>query len=179
MSDHRRILGLDPSLGKGLGCVIIQSDAVEVFTLGVIKSMSMDERIVDLAKTVGRLIRRNEIDAVGIEGQFAPLGGKAKEGETKQMANKRRQNTARSADRLANLAGGIKVVCDLEGVTCVEIAPATGKKALTGNGRATPLEMDTEARKLYPNLISLTDDQAHALGVALATQAKLEDGRDE
>lgn len=174
-----RIIGVDPGMQKGCGicdCDFAE-DRARVQTFVAPRSVQGDDALLaawyaeTIATWAGPVLTPHRLlppaDAVAIEGQFAPIA-KAKDPKRR----KAQMGIARAATRLSKLVGGIMAILASQGIRVIEIAPATGKHALTGDGKASPGEMDTWARRLYA-FPKLTDDEAHACGIALAGQRVL------
>lgn len=80
-----------------------------------------------------------------------------------------------SAQRIAEVVGIMKYLCETSHIPIVVIAPSAGKKALTGKGRATKEEMIHAARALgYP---VQTEHEADAVGL-MVTYARQRKDRD-
>lgn len=79
-------------------------------------------------------------------------------------------NSIASTRKTQGLAGVLEMVCYRRNVEVREVAPASVKKALTGNGRAKKPEMVAAARAY--GLPIKFHDEADALGVWLAAVRK-------
>lgn len=66
---------------------------------------------------------------------------------------------------------------NLHGTRIVEVSPAASKKALTGNGKASKMDMLAAARVKYPHLEVANHDEADALAHGLVALRILGRGR--
>jgi Holliday junction resolvasome RuvABC endonuclease subunit len=173
-----RVAGIDPSLARGCAVAILdfEQDIVHVETTPRLPKAATDDHLAvrEAALIIG-ILQRWDVEVVGVEDQFAPLasGGSRKE-------RKAQQGRAQSMVRLSNFSGALRALLLQAGLTPVKIAPATGKKALTGNGRAGDSEMHRAALDLYGERGlsgKASIDECHALGIGIAAEEKIGEAR--
>lgn len=169
-----RVAGIDPSLARGcaVGVIDFAQDRVHVETTPKLpKAESDDHLAVREAGRIVEILQRWDVEVVGVEDQFAPLGAGKTPKERKQ-----KQGMAQSMVRLSNFSGALRALLLQAGIQPVKIAPATGKKALTGSGKADAGEMHRAALDLYGERGlngACSIDECHAIGVGIAAEQKV------
>lgn len=168
-------LGIDPAAGfKPNALAAYAPDTDELFLLDIAQPTPTTSNAA--WPTLGSVILglRNRypgaVLVLGIETQFtyqdsAPQGSPAEVKRWKAM----RANQAGQAHVLSAIAGGYCVIAAQYGVPVVRINQARGKFAIAEHGNATPWDVETAVRHNY-GVALVSNDQAHALGVALAVQ---------
>jgi crossover junction endodeoxyribonuclease RuvC len=150
-------LGIDPGLSL-TGYAAIRADsvglgAVEVIEAGVFrldKKQSISKRLAELERDLTALIARTGPGCICVESLFAHFGH------------------PRTAIIMAHARGVILLTAAKHRLPLVEVPPATVKKAVTGNGRATKAQMQYAVATVL-GLTSLPKpaDVADAIAVAL------------
>lgn len=202
-----RVAGIDPSLARGcaVGVIDFVKDVtvVKTFPTPKPKPESDDYLVVLQAAEIIGYLEMLGVEVVGVEDQFAPLGGGKSEkleeflkryGATEipehsasdvrvSVSTKRERNEqkgmAQAMARLSQFSGALRALLLSAGLEPVKIAPATGKKAITGSGRASQDEVHRAALELYGERGlegKCSIDEAHALGVGLAAEQKVRTG---
>ena len=146
-----RVLGLDPGTERtGFGCVESDGDALHWVASGVLRLGRGDlaGRLAQLHTHLLELFAAHRPDACAIEGIF-------------------HQHHARSALLLGHARGICLLAAAEREVPVTEYAPATVKRAVTGNGAADKQVVEAMvARLLGPRDIA-TYDESDAIAVAL------------
>lgn len=150
-------LGIDPGLSL-TGYAAIRADslglgAVEVIEAGVFrldKKQTISKRLAELERDLTDLIKRTEPGCICVESLFAHFGH------------------PRTAIIMAHARGVILLTAAKFRLPLVEVPPATVKKAVTGNGRATKAQMQyAVATVLGLSSLPKPVDVADAIAVAL------------
>lgn len=134
------ILGLDPGTATtGYGILNI-NDSVdfEVYDCGLIetdKDLSPAIRLVQIHDAICRLIEKHQPDIMVIEKVFF-------------------SNNAKTAIRVGQAQGVMLFCAAKHKLECMEYAPGTIKKAISGNGRSNKKEMQAALQKLFGSVIS-------------------------
>ena len=149
-----RVLGIDPGLERiGYGVLEANGRALAVLEAGVVRSRPSDPmavRLMEIAREIGDIIGQFTPDAIAIEELYSHY---------------KHPKTA----IIMGHARGILILKAAEaGVPVVSYAATRIKKSLTGNGRASKLQM----QKMIGSALSLVEtpespDAADALAVAL------------
>lgn len=154
------ILGIDPgSRLAGFACLQIANPkkapitGYRVLDAGVIKlapELDFAQKLYQLSKNVGELIRTLEVDVLAIEKAFTYL------------------NPA-SGLKIGEVRGAILAQAASQSLTICEYTPKRVKKLTTGNGNATKLEVANAVKNLLK--IKLNDapfDVTDAIAIALS-----------
>jgi len=153
-----RILGVDPgSLRTGWGLVVGSGSRPRLLDCGVIRLRGGEDlarRLARLQEALADLVGRLQPTSAAVE---SPFHGK----------------NVRSVLHLAHARGAILATLAAAGVDVVEYAPATVKKAVTGNGAAPKEQVRGMVHRLLgveadPGPCDLTDALALALCHAAA-----------
>lgn len=123
-----RIMGIDPGLLRtGYACVEMdRNGATRIVEAGILKlsaRKSVAERLCDLDADLAALIKELHPDRVAVEQVFA------------------HSKHVRTAIIMAHARGVILLAIARAGLPLRELAPASIKSALTGNGQATKRQM--------------------------------------
>lgn len=145
------ILGIDPGLNNtGWGIISLESgtDNIHLNDYGVVKIKTKD-RLKDIYDGVEKLIKKYKIKEMGVESMFFA-------------------KNAKSALKVSEAIGVIKVCGMNNGVEVHEYTPLQIKMALTGYGRAEKEQVETMVR----SCLNLKDEikpshAADAVAVAL------------
>ena len=150
------ILGLDPGTTKAAptGWALVDTSADRVLRYGLLKPNG-GEHLAELACQFQHLIRNPtgdpfawRFDYIAIESPF--VGCNAKTGLV-----------------LARLVGAYEAVAAIHGIAVKEVTPSAAKSALTGNGKATKVEVQRAVQLRYD--IVVPSHCADAIAVALAS----------
>lgn len=148
-----RILGLDPGLtATGFG-IVVNNQCLEC---GIIRSNSkkmLAERIYHIIQTLRKKIRQYQPTTCVIETLFF------------------RKESARSVIYSAHLRGAIFFLCHQEKIPVIEVTPATVKKSLTGNGRASKQQINYMVKKIFNIKDKINEHASDALAIAYTFQA--------
>jgi len=153
-----RILGIDPGTRVcGYGVIEVDGPDVRALDFGVVRPRdpALPARLAAIHRGLATIIERFEPDVAVIEGAFF---GK----------------NARSALKIGEGRGVALLVAAQGSIEVVEYAPASVKKAVTGNGRAQKAQVQQMVRILL-NLKELPEpeDAADALAIALCHHHRL------
>jgi crossover junction endodeoxyribonuclease RuvC len=128
------VLGVDPgTAATGFGVVARAADgAVSLVECGVVRTdpaAPLPERLADIHRGLLDVIRRNDPDALAVEGVFYA-------------------KNARTAVVLGHARGAVLLAAALNGVPVAEYPPAEVKSAVVGVGRATKEQVGLMVQKL-------------------------------
>lgn len=146
-----RVLGLDPGTERtGFGCVESHDDVPHFVASGVLRLGRGDlaGRLVQLHAALLELFEMHRPDACAIEGIF-------------------HQHHARSALLLGHARGVCLLAAAERDVAVAEYAPATVKRAVTGNGAADKQQVEAMVSRLLGHRDVETHDESDAIAVAL------------
>lgn len=137
----------------GYGVIEVGGGKDRCLTYGSIKTPAnkpLGERLLSLYRQLTEVIERYEIGSAGIERLFFSVN-------------------AKTAMDVAEARGVIRLCLEQNGIRYLELGPGEIKSAVSGNGRASKMEM----QKMVKMLLGLKetpqpDDAADALAVALA-----------
>ncbi len=146
-----RVMGLD--LGSAKGGMVILSPGGQFGHIVHWKRLSRLS-LAGLRAVVSHAVETFEVGLIAIERPF--IGGHAR--VTKSQHER---------------AGVVETICQERGLRFVTYAPATVKKAMTGNGRATKEQMQ---RAAYQVLMFAAPDEHTADAAALAAVALSREG---
>ena len=159
-----RILGIDPGSRRcGYGVIErVGAGRVRYVECGIVEARATDSlasRLAEIGEGLAEVIAELRPQAVAVEGVFH---GK----------------NARSALQLGHARGVALLVCGQSSLAVNEYAPATGKRAVAGSGRASKDQVLRMVRMLCALEQSPRLDASDALAVAIchAFQAKLRVG---
>lgn len=152
-----KILALDiaTKTGWAVGCAEGQSG---VWDLGAKKKESRDIRLMNLRVCLSDLDHKHgPFDLIAFEALY--------------------MQHFHTAITLAELRGMVKYWAVLNGLRILDppVAPATIKKHATGRGNATKMQVQLAARKRWPHLKIVSDDQSDALMLWDYTRSKIEE----
>lgn len=149
-----RILGIDPGLAT-VGVGIIESTSpsdlrcIEWMTITTPAGLPLSDRLVEIAKDVGELLADVKPDRVVIEKLFFATN-------------------ERTAIDVAQARGVIVCGVAQAGIPIIEPTPLQMKLAITGDGQADKLQVQTMLLHLLKlKEIPKPDDAADALGLAI------------
>lgn len=152
------VVGFDPGTRLcGWAVARIQAGHVQITDSGCFLALpkwDLDKRLRHMHDSSVELLERYKPKLVAIEGGFVKV--------------RREQATM----ALGEVRGAIKAAAWKFNAETEELAPATGKKALTGSGKAQKDDMVRWA-KLRFGLTVTEEDQADAVGIALASAERL------
>lgn len=148
------IVGIDPGLFiTGYG--ILESDGVDVRVLeaGIIttkKKDLLDKRLVEIYKELGAILKQYQPDYIAVEELYSHYAH------------------PKTAIIMAHARGVVFLQASLSGTPVVSYASTKIKKSLTGNGRASKMQM----QRMMKSTLNLKDDiespdTADALAAAL------------
>lgn len=152
-----RVLGIDPGLRlTGFGCVEGDGVRPRLVDAGVIRLVrgaavpGVPERLVELERDLIELLERTRPDVVAVERLFAHATFPA------------------TGIVMGHARGVILLRAASAGVPIVEVEPAAVKKAMTGHGRATKMQMQLAVQGLL-GLAELPRpaDIADAIGIGV------------
>jgi crossover junction endodeoxyribonuclease RuvC len=141
-----KLLALDIS-STNIGYVVWTGDMVDLAGTIVLKSPILMRRLIAAQPQIEALIEQVQPDAVAYEGPA-------------------HRTSALSMVAQQRMVGVALLSAGLRRIEAIEIAPASAKKALTGNGHAKKEQMMFHAGQLVG--VQIDEHQADALGVALA-----------
>lgn len=148
-----KVLGIDPSL-RGSGFAVLE--AVDARTVNYVTSLtlkltarrSFTECLGEIFSTTRRLLEEHEIRAVAVE-------------QTVYVQN------FRTAHILGSARGACLAAVALQGLPVSEFAPLRIKKAVTGLGQATKMQVSRMAAQLLHLPKALPPDESDAAAAAL------------
>jgi len=163
-----RILGIDPGLRiTGYGC--IEGDVVrpKIVEAGIFRLVTgspvppVANRLVELDHDLRELIERVQPQIIAVEGLFAHYAH------------------PETAVKMAHGRGVILLAAQQMGLTIMEFKPTEVKKAATGSGRATKIQMQEAIQALFglatlPTPADVAD--ALAIGVCGLRRAEAQSG---
>jgi crossover junction endodeoxyribonuclease RuvC len=149
-----RVLGIDPGLNiTGYGILEADGDSPRVLEAGVLKCnprWSLEERLKEMAKEMQGVIEQFRPDALAIEELYSHY------------------NHPITAVVMGHVRGVLILKAAEQGVPIISYASTRIKKALTGNGRATKVQMQRMVTvTLGLKSIPEPPDAADALAIAL------------
>lgn len=147
-----KVLGIDPSL-RGSGFAVLEADArtvnyVTSLTLKLTARRSFTECLGEIFSTTRRLLEEHEIRAVAVE-------------QTVYVQN------FRTAHILGSARGACLAAVALQKLPVSEFAPLRIKKAVTGLGQATKIQVARMAAQLLHLPKALPPDESDAAAAAL------------
>ena len=145
------IMGIDPGT-RITGYGILQKEPLKVLDFGCIvppPKAKLEKRLLTLSNTLQTLIEKYHPSAISTETQFV-------------------KKNITSAMKLVMARGIVMLAAAKNEIPFYEYAPKKAKKALTGNGSASKLQMQKMVQTLF-SLSSLPEpeDAADALALAL------------
>lgn len=149
-----KILGIDPGLATiGIGIIEATSPSdltcIEWLTITTPAGLPLPERLLEIAKDLGELLKDIQPDLVVIEKLFFATN-------------------AKTAIDVAQARGVIVCTVAEAGIRIVEPTPLQMKLAVTGDGQADKLQVQTMLLHLLKlKEIPKPDDAADALGLAI------------
>ncbi|MDX9856777.1 MAG: crossover junction endodeoxyribonuclease RuvC [candidate division Zixibacteria bacterium] len=148
------ILGIDPGLDTtGYGLIDFGAGQYRVIEAGVVRStakLSLSERLGEIARDISSVLAQFSPEGVAVEELYAHY------------------NHPRTAIIMGHARGVIFLAAAQAGVPVYSYAATKIKKSLTGNGRATKLQMQRMvASTLNLSTVPQPPDAADALAVAL------------
>ena len=151
-----KILGIDPGLRvAGYGCVIYENSSpnptiVEAGAIKLKTSETVSYRLSELYDSVKEVIEDLTPDIIAVETIFT---------HERQVA---------TATILGYARGVILLAGEQVSLPLIELTPATIKKSVTGNGRATKLQMQEAIKSILKlDEVPKPDDVADARGIAI------------
>lgn len=153
-----KLLGVDPgSRVTGWGLLDVRGTRSVLVEAGELalgaSSVALPVRLASLHVDFSELVARTRPDAAAVESPFHGVN-------------------ARDALRLAHARGVIIAVLGVAGVEVAEYSPASVKKAVTGNGRATKEQVRSMVERLLgAPLAASRGDLSDALAVGLCHAA--------
>ena len=153
-----RVLGIDPGTAvTGYGVVAFDGRTPTLLECGVIRTQAKEPlpaRLHDIHAGVSELIQRHQPDTVAVEDVFYA-------------------RNVRTTIVLGHARGVILLAAQEAGLTIIEYPPAEIKKAITGSGAATKVQMQFMVAKLLrlktaPQPSDAADGVAAALCACLA-----------
>lgn len=148
-----KIMGLDPGTAR-VGWGIIASDRVgwQPVAYGLIeteKTMTAQDRLLDIATSLEKLLRQYKPDMVSIEELFFATN-------------------AKTAISVGQARGVLLLSCARSHIPAVSYAPLAIKRAITGDGKADKQQVQYMVTKqLHLKTVPKPDDVADALAIAL------------
>ncbi len=151
------VLGIDIGLRKGSAWAAV--GGIDLYS-GTLKSGAVDDAAMahEQAEALRRVIAEQQALVVAMESQFGQL--------TKNTTEKERDGMTHAALRLAFVRGALAEAAMTAGCTVIEVAPATVKKAVTGNGRASKQQVQEAIARQFG--VHLSQDRADAAATAIA-----------
>jgi len=144
-----RILGIDPGYAI-LGWAVIEKN-LQIIDFGVIEtsaSLNMGQRLLYIYDSLISIIDEFKPETAGIEKLFF-------------------QNNSKTAIDVAKTIGIICLALEKKQISSSEYTPLQVKKALTGFGKASKVQMQTMIKTLFKlKEIPKPDDAADALAIA-------------
>jgi crossover junction endodeoxyribonuclease RuvC len=149
-----RILGIDPGLQVcGYACIEANDGVEKLIEAGVYKTdskLSMEERLNEIAKDTGSLIRNFKPDTVAVEELYSHYAH------------------PKTAILMGHARGVILQKCAEAGIDVTSFSATRIKKSLTGNGRATKEQVQRAIQaSLSLRQIPEPSDVADAIAAAL------------
>lgn len=147
------IIGIDPgTVVTGYGIIQVKGSQYKAIDYGCIRpprTMDLNDRYLVIYEGIEQLLSMHSPDVVVVETQFV-------------------SKNSQSALKLGMARGVIIVAARKRGIEVVEYAPKTAKMALTGNGSASKVQVQTMTQKLL-NLAEppKPEDAADALSLAI------------
>lgn len=134
------ILGIDPGVAN-LGWAVLENEN-KLVDYGCLTTKKGEERLKMIDEKIEKLIKKYEIDRVAVEGLYFA-------------------KNAKSAIRVAEVIGVIKICGAKRGIKVKEYTPLQIKMALTGYGRAEKFQVEL----MIKNLLGLekTISPSHAV----------------
>ncbi|MDA1007479.1 MAG: crossover junction endodeoxyribonuclease RuvC [Planctomycetota bacterium] len=153
-----KVLGIDPGT-RIVGYAVAERAAIRsvgparIVDAGIIRldaKSTLEHRLVELHREIAALLEEHAPDLLVVEQVFS------------------KPDHARAAIILAHARGVILLAAAQRGVAVGELAPAEVKKSLTGNGRATKLQMQRAVMSVCGlNTLPTPSDLADAIAIAL------------
>ena len=147
-----RILGVDPgSRICGYGVVDLTGDGCRYVECGVLTAaerLPMEDRLAEIARTLGEVIDELQPRLMAVEDVFS-------------------HKNPRSALALAQARGTVLAVAGLRNIRVCSYAPAVVKKTVTGRGRASKEQVARMVQVLVGLGRAPRADAADALAVAI------------
>ena len=149
-----RILGIDPGLQvTGYGVLESHDRSLKLIEAGVVRtnrSESLEERLHELARQIGEIIRQLEPSAVAIEDLYSHYAH------------------PKTAIIMGHARGIVFLKAAEAGLPVFQYAATRIKKALTGNGRATKAQMQLMVKStLALESVPEPADAADAMATAI------------
>jgi len=147
-----RVLGIDPGgFVAGWGMVRQTGNKLNLEACGTIRPKRTDEfstRLVTLHQGLGEILEANKPDVVAVESVFF-------------------SKHPRAALQLGHVRGVLLLAAAERQIEIFEYPPATVKKAVTGNGRASKEQVRQMVQLLLGAEVSGAADKSDALAVAI------------
>ncbi len=121
------ILGIDPGL-QNTGWAIVNPEPLKLIDCGLVKIIEGEERLWQISKQIGELIKQYQVTEMAIETLFFA-------------------KNAKSAIKVAEAIGVIKVCGFERGLDVVGYTPLEVKMALVGYGRAEKEQVEIMVRQ--------------------------------
>lgn len=145
---------------------VVQFDSFEVPATGNPENFGPRWSFVE--NSVGRLIKLFEPDLVGFESPFIPPQKTEQQLARERARGFKGRNVSISMIRfLLGVDAMIEVAAARAGCECREVATSTAKKAFTGRGNATKIEVKNEARRRGYAVKNDHESDAIAVGFAM------------
>jgi len=147
------IIGVDPGTNvTGYGIIIVESSSCSVLDFGCIRPpahLKITDRYLIIYNSLEHLLDIHKPRVLAIETQFV-------------------HKNVQSAIKLGMARGVVIVAAKRRGIAVVEYSPTRAKRAVSGNGHASKIQVQGMVQKLL-NLESLPEpeDAADALALAL------------
>jgi crossover junction endodeoxyribonuclease RuvC len=147
------IIGIDPGTNvTGYGIIKVQSSAYSVLDFGCIRpptKLKITDRYLIIYNSLEHLLEIYQPNVLAIETQFV-------------------HKNVQSAIKLGMARGVVIVAAKRRGISIVEYSPTKAKRAVSGNGHASKIQVQGMVQKLL-NLEKLPEphDAADALALAL------------
>jgi len=151
LKTENKILGIDPGYDR-LGYALVNGDKLE--TLGCLetdRNKTYEERLADIGREFGRLVKKLRPDALAIEKLFL--------GKNKKTATK-----------VAEVRGVILYLS--QGLPVYEFSPPEIKLAVCGYGRADKKQVSKMIKMLYKINGNPKDDALDAAAIAFTAAGK-------
>lgn len=152
-SSSEVIIGIDPGTNvTGYGIILAGSCAYQALDFGCIRpppTLKITDRYLIIYNSLELLLDLHKPQVLAIETQFV-------------------HKNVQSAIKLGMARGVVIVAAKKRGITVVEYSPTKAKRAVSGNGHASKIQVQGMVQKLL-NLKSLPEpeDAADALALAL------------
>ena len=149
------VLGVDPGTHvMGYGALVLAPDGPRLLTAGVLRARTRDAphlRLGQLAAALEDVLDQARPTTVVIENAFS-------------------NRNPRTAIRLGEARGVVIAAAFRRGAPIVEVSPADAKKRITGNGRASKVQVAAMVPRLLglDAALELAEDATDALALALA-----------